>query len=219
MIKARTKQTDTRPIAVRMCRRARRVAFVGCLLIPGCGRSGGGGSPNLPRMELDELSEDAQARQREELEKITIHLGGGIALGNLRIAPKKVELRKVSATDRSGRKTETKEPVLVLTFQVQNVAMDEKQVFEPLAQATGKDNIGHDLKRLGGRFRGCRLAGDQQHDELKPGDRATILVCLKPASKKAAKYRWLIHTKVRNAPVDDWEKWCLEFDADEIETP
>ena len=95
-----------------------------CLTLAGCGRPGGGGSPNFTRRELNELSEYAQARQREELEKITIRLGGGIALGNLRIAPRKVELRKVSATDRSGRKTESKEPVLVLRFLVKKVATD-----------------------------------------------------------------------------------------------
>jgi len=205
------------------------ISLAFCLAIPACdGRREGGSAWGVQgrfyREELNDLSRSAQAWQREEFAKITIRLRGGIALGNLRIAPVKVELRRVSGVtvsgiDRSRRKFQTEEPVLVLTFQVQNVATDEKQIFEPLARAAGKDNINHQLDDLTKRYGAYRLDGDQQHEELKPGERATILVCLKPTSEKATSYRWLIHAKVRNAPVDAWEKWCLEFDASEIETP
>ncbi len=205
------------------------IALAFCLAIPACdGRQGGGSARRIQHREtrdtLNDLSQEAQARQREELAKITISLRGGIALENLRIAPVKVELRKVSGTalsgvDRTRQKFETEEPVLLLTFQVQNVATDEKQIFEPLARAVGKDDIGHRLESLSKQYGSYRLDGDQQREELKPGDKATILVCLKPASEKATSYRFLVHIKVRNAPVDAWDKWCLEFDTDEIETP
>jgi hypothetical protein len=147
------------------------------------------------------------------IESPSVRLGETITLDQLKVTPTKVELKKVKSRH---DERETKEPVLSLTIEVENIS--DGQVFTPYASATGKDSFGNDLEEVGGQFGSFSPEGSAELDDLKPKQKAIVVVCLVPKLDTAASYQWKLLQECNNKK-DDYRNWTLKFDASEISRP
>ena len=140
-------------------------------------------------------------------------LGQTIVLDQVKVTPRTVELRKVR---NKNNDQETKEPVLALTLVVENVS--QGQVFSPYASASGKDNFGNDLQEVGGKYGSFYPEGSAAYDDLKPSQKAVVIVCLEPKMETATSYKWELTQKCNNQE-HGFQSWTLSFDSPEISRP
>ena len=138
-------------------------------------------------------------------------LGQAVTIGQLRVTPKMVEFRKVRSKYRSD--SGTQEPVLALSVVVENISKGE--VFEPYTSADGSDNFGNTLDQVKASGDTFFAEGSAEFDDLKPGQKATVIVCLKPKTETATSYQWHISQKCGNRE-NARQGWNLTFDASEI---
>jgi hypothetical protein len=161
-------------------------------------------------------AEDAKEK-RERLERV-VKLGTTRKFGSVQITPVSLEYRRITGERGMFRPTKFRsdETLLVLTFEVKNIS--EGQVFTPSSWASVSDNFGNKLDDPFEHDFDVKIDGNENRRELKPGEKARIVLCRKPKIETSTSYQWEVHTRANNKEhvAADGELWIVNVSQSDI---
>jgi hypothetical protein len=156
---------------------------------------------------------DLALRERdEESDAISAEFRKPFTLGNLRITPVGVEVKRLNERRLFGEPQLRDTDSIVLTFIALNVS--EGQVFSAFSTVEATDNFGNSCKdptESGLAYETAQIESNELTKDLQPGKSARVMLAFDPKNPSASEYSCIVTTQVSND--GEFKNWKIRFPA------
>ncbi|XZE35428.1 hypothetical protein SH501x_000919 [Pirellulaceae bacterium SH501] len=150
--------------------------------------------------------------QEKEIDAISAEFKKPFTLGNLRITPVGIEVKRLNNHRLFGESQQRNTESIVITFIAKNVS--DGQVFSAFSMLKATDNFGNSCKDptdSGLSYDSAQIEANELTKDLQPGESARVMLAFDPKNPSASEYICLVRTQVSNS--GDYKSWKLRFPA------